>query len=185
MSGQIEPSGGQPVKKAVVNYSEKDIIQKFKKAINCLMSEKGKDYLLNAQERAISGRLAVHLANVLDNYDEGYFVDIEYNRNSYLKKVLCSQCKDYNNCNNAKCKHWIAPDIIFHQRGSCDNYIFCEIKKSDNSIVDKEKVVAAINGLDYKYGIVINKFTKYKVELLLLTKNNTDGTFYIFEFNNN
>ncbi|MBO4734061.1 MAG: hypothetical protein J5662_06240 [Clostridia bacterium] len=162
---------------------EGNIINAFDSAINELLSEKYVSYLLNAQERAISGRLAIHLADALDDYDKGYFVDIEYNRNAYLRKILCSQCKDFNDCNNGKCKHWVAPDIIFHQRGSDNNYIFCEIKKSDDNIVDKRKVVAAINGLNYKYGIVINKFTKDKVELLLLTKNNTDGVFYSFDFN--
>ena len=157
------------------------IIDNFSNAIKKLLSESGIDYLFNAQERAIAGRFANILSRILEEKNNGLYVDIEYNRSGYLTKILCSQCNDFNNCNNGKCKHWVAPDIIFHQRGTNEhNIFFCEIKKSDSNTVDKKKIEAAISDLEYCYGIVIYKFTNHCIELMLLDQKNE--TKYCYDF---
>ena len=131
-------------------------------------------------EQNISHRIAFYFENLLRNYDwftqNGYSVDVEYNKNFDDLKIVYDKCincelencyiknSDYNREEPFKiCR----PDIILHKRGrnnnSCgddNNLLVIEIKKNTpNSKEDFAKLsVFTCKNSDYKYhkGVFIN-----------------------------
>lgn len=116
------------------------------------------DYLLknDLNERTICHRLAVYLEQLYPDYH----VDIEYNRdhepvkdfdkqefiNKLIKEYRLSNKYDKNDVKELVEKQIeegstrrVLPDIIVHRRGTDDNKVVLEIKKSNNLGDDGEK----------------------------------------------
>lgn len=84
----------------------------------------------NASERSISHRLALHLTDQFADFD----VDCEYNRDGHEIKRL--HLSDASNHLEDPEGSPVFPDIIVHRRGTEDNILVIEIKKSTSSVSD-------------------------------------------------
>ncbi|KPD09241.1 hypothetical protein AM501_05240 [Aneurinibacillus migulanus] len=90
-------------------------------------------YLLrfNVSERAIAHRLAVYLENEFPSWN----IDCEYNRNiDQIKRIP----------GEGKTENAVFPDIIIHHRGTQDNLLAIEIKKSNNNNVANNEDVGRL-----------------------------------------
>ncbi len=111
-------------------------------------------YLLrrDVNERSITHKLASYLQAHFPHWN----VDCEYNRNHDQVKQLRfpkGECRPDDT--NAKT---VFPDIIVHQRGSDENLLVIEVKKStnrDDASYDCEKLNAFQNELGYTYAAFI------------------------------
>ena len=74
----------------------------------------------NVNERTITSRLADHLRGQLPGWD----VDCEYNRDGHYVKRANGRM--------------VVPDIIVHRRGTPDNLLVIEVKKSNTAVPDDE-----------------------------------------------
>ena len=100
-------------------------------------------YLLQADvnERSITHRLAMYLQ---EEFPE-WHVDCEYNRDGHELKQLALDDAD---------PSWVYPDIIVHVRGSADNLLVIEAKKTNSSVRvdrDRQKLDAFQTQLGYQY----------------------------------
>lgn len=119
----------------------KEIFQRFEESLTEFLKA---DHILleiNANERAISHKLAEHIQNQFPEWN----VDCEYNRVKYdLKRV------------NGKL---VNPDIIVHHRNTSENLLVVEVKKSGNKKGirrDQERLENFSKGpLIYKTGVLI------------------------------
>jgi len=103
----------------------------------------------HVHERTISSRLAMYLQGLFPTYH----VDVEYNRNEILQKILPREC-------HGTRQGGVFPDIIVHRRGSNEeNLLVIEMKKAGNEAgidCDKEKVRLFIKGdFHYRFGALI------------------------------
>ena len=116
----------------------KDIFYKVK--------QDDKDLPKDVNERAFVFRFGHYLANYIEQSGK-YKVDVEYNRKEIQPK--------------RKSDKLIVPDLIVHIRGTNDNLIAIEFKKSNDNKNDKEKLKFLMlnNAYLYRevYFIVINK----------------------------
>lgn len=124
---------------------------RIKKAYNKLL--KNDLFLLenNVNERSITHKLAEYLQLEFSDYN----VDCEYNRNGLEVKRLESFKKNISSDNiNGDS---VFPDIIIHHRGTNDNFIVIEAKKTSNSNdSDLTKLKAYKKDLKYKYAYFIS-----------------------------
>jgi hypothetical protein len=74
----------------------------------------------SVNERTITGQLAAHLRPYFDGWD----VDCEYNRDGHAVKKTDGVI--------------VVPDIIIHHRGTPDNLLVIEVKKSNSRVHDEE-----------------------------------------------
>lgn len=106
----------------------------------------------NVNERSISHRLAIYLQ---EQFDELH-VDCEYNRGGHEAKTLTSIAGQ--NGDDSTDGSRVYPDIIVHRRGSGDNELVIEIKKTTSSQTydkDRQKLRAYRHELKYKNSLFI------------------------------
>lgn len=132
-----------------------DLDQRLIRAVESLL--RGDGYLLehDANERSITHRLAMHLVPEFD----GWNVDCEYNRDGHEPKRL-----------NLPRRHAVAdddehattvfPDIIVHRRGTQQNLLVIEAKKStnpDDGAFDRRKLRAFADPaqLGYQFAVFV------------------------------
>lgn len=115
---------------------------------------KNDSYLLatDVNERSITHKLAEYLQVEFSEYN----VDCEYNRNGLDVKGLESLVKNIASDNTDVVS--VFPDIIIHHRGSNDNFIVIEAKKSSNKSNDNEKLVAYKRDLKYQNAYAVKFF---------------------------
>jgi hypothetical protein len=106
---------------------------------------------VDASERSLSHRLAVHLTPKFSNYE----IDCEYNRDGFdVKKLSLSERGVKDDELDAVT---VFPDIIVHKRGSQDqNLLVIEMKKASSSVdhkYDIEKLSAFKNQLKYCFAV--------------------------------
>ena len=124
--------------------TERDQIEeKLKLAFNQFLTNDV--YLLkqDTDERNLTFRLSMYLQQVFNDWN----VDCEYNRNHQDIK----QIKQIDNRN-------IRPDIIIHHRGTDDNLVIIEAKKSNNDENDIDKLKREKQQLKYKYAYKLTFF---------------------------
>ena len=127
-----------------------NIEEKVKKAFMLFL--KNDEYLLHTKvnERALTHHLAIYLADQFPEYN----VDCEYNRNGINPKKLKQFRKEA--CSDDTEGTTVYPDIIVHHRGTNDNIIVIEAKKTSNkNQEDKKKLKAYKEELHYKYAFFI------------------------------
>jgi hypothetical protein len=131
-------------------------------ALNTLISVDG--YLLrqDANERSITHRLAMHLQHELPEWH----VDCEYNRNiestdnPHLQKKLYSL--DLSPASDDTDGKTVFPDIIAHQRGTSQNFLVIEVKKSTSTVsrkIDLKKLKCYVKELKYQHALFIELVT--------------------------
>lgn len=106
---------------------------------------------VDASERSISHRLAVHLASEFPDFD----VDCEYNRVGFdVKRLTLSERKARDDDLEAVT---VFPDIVVHKRGSNEsNLLVVEMKKGSSNVsprYDLEKLDAFRRELGYRYSV--------------------------------
>ncbi|MCL4546216.1 MAG: hypothetical protein M1576_00530, partial [Deltaproteobacteria bacterium] len=142
------------------NTNNKEVLEKIKNAYRKFL--KNDSYLLKvgANERSITHRLAIYLEDEFPDYN----VDCEYNREGAdIKRIR----EIFNNNNNISQTYIsitdkdgntksVFPDIIIHHRGTNDNFIVIEAKKTTNNCeYDEEKLKAYKTDLKYKHAFFI------------------------------
>ena len=108
-------------------------------------------YLLehNLHERTITHKFAEYLQILFKNWH----VDCEYNRDGCDPKLIQIPTQEEESS--------VFPDIIVHRRGSEDNLLIIEVKKSSNRnrnsvYFDQQKLQAYRDSpLNYKYGLFL------------------------------
>ncbi len=112
-----------------------ELIQLFKNASRIFLCENAESIKLGVSERNLCGNFQSYIEKAFLKYiNEGYFVDIEYNRNcnGKVKTIINDKMK----------VHTITCDLILHSRGHHeinDNILALEMKIKQNSrIVDRE-----------------------------------------------
>jgi hypothetical protein len=118
-------------------------------------------YLLahDVNERALSHKLACYLQQAIEEWDNSWHVDCEYNRDYDNPKVLMqlslASAKVMPTDTQATT---VYPDIIVHKRGSRENLLAIEIKKASNRRGrnhDYEKLGAFKRELGYQHTLFL------------------------------
>ena len=112
-------------------------------------------YLLkvDANERTITARLASYLQGELLDWD----VDCEYNRDGVDPKRI-KHIEIYPNQEDTHAQT-VFPDIIAHRRGTSQNYMALEVKKSSNTASrdnDHDKLRGYKADLNYEYALFLD-----------------------------
>lgn len=107
---------------------------------------------VNANERSITFRFAMHLQRELPDWH----VDCEYNRNGNIPKRLRGLPLTPN-ADDVDAKT-VFPDVIVHRRNTEQNYLVMEFKKS-NSLVERDVDLIKLDGykreLGYEFALFI------------------------------
>lgn len=111
-----------------MSYPDKlEVQQKVQKAIERLLVRDCYLLEMDLNERSISHKLASYLQ---DEFGEGWHVDCEYNRDHDIKKKLIIGLEPVAPDDDTATT--VFPDIIVHHRGSADNLLVIEMKKTRN-----------------------------------------------------
>ena len=145
------------------NTNNKEVLEKIKNAYRKFL--KNDSYLLKvgANERSITHRLAIYLEDEFPDYN----VDCEYNREGadikrireiFNNNIPQTDISITDKDGNTKS---VFPDIIIHHRGTNDNFIVIEAKKTTNNCeYDEEKLKAYKTDLKYRHTF----FVKFPVK---------------------
>jgi len=109
-------------------------------------------FQVDANERSITHRLAVHLAPRFPDWH----VDCEYNRDGFDPKMLywAGDGDDPSETDGSR----VYPDIIVHHRGKPENLLVIEVKKSTSNRSDEAdltKLQALRQQLGYQYALFL------------------------------
>ncbi|NPT58677.1 hypothetical protein [Paraburkholderia elongata] len=131
--------------------SDRETHALFERAVDCLCATDQHLLQVDASERSISHRLAVHLTSQFPDFD----VDCEYNRNGFdVKRLALSQRQARDDDLEAVT---VFPDIVVHKRGSNhSNLLVVELKKASSNVgaeYDLAKLQAFRKELFYKYAV--------------------------------
>jgi hypothetical protein len=149
-----------------VHPSEEEVHARVDQAIRQLLDN---DYFLlqiDANERAISHRLGMYLQLLFTDWH----VDCEYNRNLDQPKRL----EQYEEFFDEEQRVWsiaetdpitVFPDIIVHERGTGNNLLIIEMKKTTSKVhddFDHMKLKEFKNQYGYPYALFLKLITKRK-----------------------
>ena len=136
----------------------KVIKDKIIKAYKLLLKNDGYLFIAEANERSITHKFAEYLQLEFLEYN----VDCEYNRNGLDIKKLDSFKKNIMSDDIEAVS--VFPDIIIHHRGTKNNFIVIEAKKSTNKGDDNKKLLLYKKDLGYKYAFAIQFLVAKKYE---------------------
>ena len=131
---------------------EEQINQAIRAALVTLLRSDSELLIFDVNERSITHRLAVYL----EEYFPGWNVDCEYNRDHEDPKRLDLQRRDTNSADTQATT--VFPDIIVHKRGTDQNLLVIEMKKSSNPEGDEfdfQKLNEFKGQLGYQFAIFI------------------------------
>lgn len=132
--------------------------QKLTDALKRLMKEDGDLLEIDGSERSISHRLALYLQESF----EKWHVDCEYNRmlnepkRLALKDIL-TQSGEEITIEDKEAKT-VYPDIIIHHRGTDNNLLVVEMKKTTSKVspdFDRAKLDAFVHQFDYRHAAFV------------------------------
>lgn len=138
------------------------IEQALNQALSALLERDAEILKTDVNERTISHRLAVYL----EPYFSGWNVDCEYNRNHDDPKRLNIPRREVPD--NDTQARTVFPDIIVHKRGTDENLLVIEMKKTTSQETDDfdlHKLNAFKNQLDYKYAVFVKVRTDAKPDI--------------------
>ncbi len=144
----------------MVRPTQEMVQENVKAAIKALFQRDA--YLLqkDVNERSISHKLASYLQEAFNDWD----VDCEYNRDHDDPKLLKRlQIYDENVSTDNVHARTVFPDIIVHHRGSGDNLLVIEIKKTTNQqpdCFDEQKLREFKCQLEYSYALFLRFRTR-------------------------
>lgn len=124
-------------------------------------------------ERNICARLALHMENIMREYDRNhnsdtfhhYFADVEYNRmgNGELKRFE----------NSEHLPQYMVADLLIQSRGEPHNFLAVEMKRKSNYVKrnkDRERLEALVSSIPVRttlpcvYGTTVGAFIIYSQE---------------------
>jgi hypothetical protein len=114
---------------------------------------------VDINERTISHRLALYL----EPYFPGWNIDCEYNRNHDDPKRLDIQRRDVRSDDTQATT--VFPDIIVHRRGTNENLLVIEMKKTtsqEDDSYDLGKLRAFKQQLGYRFAVFIKVITDHE-----------------------
>ncbi len=107
---------------------------------------------VNTSERSMTHALAIKL--MTQKIFLEWNVDCEYNRNFDDIKKLDLPVE--NSQSNDICAKTIYPDIVVHRRGTDNNLLVIEAKKTGGDVTkDRQKIQAYIEQLGYQFGVIL------------------------------
>jgi hypothetical protein len=135
-------------------YLSRDDVKRRIIAAVCMLYRHDRELLaVDANERSITHKLAEHLQREFPCWH----VDCEYNRRGAEVKRLNVNFRDLRP-DDLEAKT-VFPDIIIHRRGTDQNLVVLEIKKSagsDNTRdIEKLKAFTAVSEYQYIYGLFL------------------------------
>jgi hypothetical protein len=150
------------VKAKEIDLTPNQVKQKVRSAIENLITKDAHLFKIDVNERSITHRLAVHLQNAFKGWD----VDCEYNRNRYdTKKLFIGDdlhlTVETIGTDDDQGKT-VFPDIIVHHRGTDQNLLVVEVKKTTSRVpnnFDLYKLREYKHQLGYSHALFLNFFT--------------------------
>ena len=141
--------------------AERDPGAAIAQALDTLLAQDRHLFKVDANERSLTHRFGLYLQDAL----RGWHVDCEYNRNGldpkrYLPLLeLMRRLQVHGDVSDAEGKTAF-PDVIAHHRGTTDNYLVMEFKKTSSQVTDEvdfEKLRAYKRDprLQYQFAIFI------------------------------
>lgn len=121
-------------------------------ALEQLFRSDGVILAMDVNERSISHRLAIYL----EPFFHGWNVDCEYNRNHDDPKRLDIVRRNIQSDDTQATT--VFPDIIIHRRGTDENLVVIEMKKTtsqESDAYDRHKLIAFKQQLGYRFAIFI------------------------------
>ena len=107
---------------------------------------------IDANERSITFRFAMYLQSQLTDWE----VDCEFNRDGVEPKRL-GHLELYPDSEDNEAKT-VFPDVIAHRRGTKENFLVVEFKKSTSCVdrdIDRRKLVGYKRQLGYAYALFV------------------------------
>ena len=138
---------------------EELIQEALNNSTNQLIRSDSEILINDINERSISHKLAIYL----EPYFSGWNIDCEYNRNHDDPKRLNIKKRDIQSDDTQATT--VYPDIIIHRRGTNDNLLVIEMKKTtstEDDAYDIGKLHAFKSQLGYQFAIFIKVQTKGK-----------------------
>ena len=136
--------------------------QKVKTAIEILIWKDAHLLKIDVNERSITHRLALHLQDAFKGWD----VDCEYNRNRYDTKKLIIGNDVHIRVETIQSDDeqgkTVYPDIIVHHRGTDQNLLVVEVKKTTSHVpkdFDLSKLREYKRQLGYSQALFLNFIT--------------------------
>lgn len=123
-----------------------------------LLRSDGEILAMDVNERSISYRLASYL----EPFFQGWNVDCEYNRNHDDPKRLDIRRRNVQSDDTQATT--VFPDIIVHRRGTNENFVVIEMKKTssqESDDYDLEKLNAFKEQLGYQFAIFVKVRTGF------------------------
>ncbi len=118
-------------------------------SVRVLLDRDAHLFRADVNERTITHRLAIYVEEVFPGWD----VDCEYNRDGHGPKMLAFASKD-----DGEHGSRVFPDVIVHKRGTQENLVVFELKKSNNPEPDDrdvEKLQGYCRQLGYQHGVFV------------------------------
>ncbi|MCD6367138.1 MAG: hypothetical protein J7L46_06335 [Bacteroidales bacterium] len=127
------------------------ITNKLHKSYEKMISREGYLFEIDTNERSLTHKLAEYLQLEFPEWN----VDCEYNRNEVDTKKLDSFKRNISSDDTNAVS--VYPDIIIHHRGTKNNLIVIEAKKTSSTVedLDEKKLKAYKNDLGYKFAFKI------------------------------
>jgi hypothetical protein len=139
---------------------KRQIEKALKSALDLLLSADEDILRLDINERTISHRLAVYL----EPHFPGWNVDCEYNRDHEDVKRLDIRRRDVHSDDTQATT--VFPDIIVHRRGTDQNLLVIEMKKTtsqEDDDYDYGKLFAFKKQLSYQFAVFLKVRTNREV----------------------
>jgi hypothetical protein len=145
-----------------INLSPSEVKRKVRTAIELLISRDTHLLKIDVNERSITHKLALYLQDGFKGWD----VDCEYNRNRYDSKKLIIGHDVHLTAETTQTDDeqgkTVYPDIIVHHRGTDQNLLVVEVKKTTSHVsrnFDLNKLREYKHQLGYSYALFLNFFT--------------------------
>lgn len=142
-----------------IELSPKEVKRKVRTAIELLIKKDAPLLKIDINERSITHKLALYLQDSFKGWD----VDCEYNRNRYDTKRLSiggdvRLTVETTQTDDEQGKT-VYPDIIVHHRGTDQNLLVVEVKKTTSHVskdFDLNKLHEYKRQLGYSYALFLN-----------------------------
>jgi len=127
-------------------------------SLDQLLRSDGEILAMDVNERSISHRLSYYL----ESFFQGWNVDCEYNRNHDDPKRLDIRRRNVQSDDTQSTT--VFPDIIVHRRGTNENFVVIEMKKTssqESDDYDLAKLNAFKEQLGYQFAIFVKVRTGF------------------------
>ena len=133
--------------------SAEDVLARVTRAAERVVRDDPDLLQLDANERALTHRLALYLESEFD----GWHVDCEYNRNRHDPKVLNLPVAEDVTSDDTDART-VFPDVIVHRRNTRDNLLVIEARKTSarqRGLDQRVKLRAYVDQLGYENAIFV------------------------------